>query len=48
MVLYLSNETPLVVEYKIEDLGSLKFYLAPKINDDENAWIYLYYNILEN
>lgn len=35
VVLYLSGETPLVVEYKIEKLGSLKFYLAPKINEEE-------------
>ena len=35
VVLHLSNETPLVVEYVIEKLGSLKFYLAPKINEEE-------------
>lgn len=35
VILHLSNETPLVVEYTIESLGSLKFYLAPKINDEE-------------
>jgi len=33
--LYLSGESPLVVEYKMEGLGALKFYLAPKINDEE-------------
>ena len=37
VTLSLSNDTPLVVEYKIEKLGSLKFYLAPKITDDETA-----------
>jgi proliferating cell nuclear antigen len=36
VVLSLSTETPLVVEYKIDNLGALKFYLAPKINEDEN------------
>lgn len=32
--LMLAPETPLVVEYEIENLGSLKYYLAPKINED--------------
>ena len=31
----LAADTPLVVEYEIEQLGSLKYYLAPKINDQE-------------
>ncbi|KAI0498407.1 hypothetical protein KFK09_021648 [Dendrobium nobile] len=31
----LSSELPLVVEYKIADMGYIKFYLAPKIEDDE-------------
>jgi len=35
VVLSMSNDTPLVVEYRIEKLGSLKFYLAPKINEEE-------------
>lgn len=35
VILHLSNETPLAVEYAIEKLGSLKFYLAPKINEEE-------------
>jgi len=30
----LAAETPLVVEYEIENLGCLKYYLAPKINED--------------
>jgi len=30
----LSEDTPLVVEYKIETYGALRFYLAPKINED--------------
>ena len=29
-----SGDTPLVVEYNIGNLGKLKFYLAPKINDE--------------
>ena len=32
--LMLATETPLVVEYEIENLGCLKYYLAPKINED--------------
>lgn len=37
VILSMSAETPLVVEYKIEKLGSLKFYLAPKINEEEEG-----------
>lgn len=33
--LMLSSETPLVVEYSMDNLGSLKFYLAPKINEEK-------------
>lgn len=33
--LMLAAETPLVVEYEIDNLGSLKYYLAPKINENE-------------
>jgi proliferating cell nuclear antigen len=32
--LCLHEEQPLVVEYKIDQLGVLKYYLAPKINDE--------------
>jgi len=32
--LCLHAEQPLVVEYKIENLGVLKYYLAPKISDE--------------
>lgn len=32
--LMMSENTPLVVEYKIADIGHLKFYLAPKINEE--------------
>jgi proliferating cell nuclear antigen len=31
----LSNEAPLVVKYELENLGSLQYYLAPKISEDE-------------
>jgi proliferating cell nuclear antigen len=31
--LSMSSDVPLVVEYTMEDLGSLRFYLAPKIGD---------------
>ncbi|EGR29791.1 proliferating cell nuclear antigen, putative [Ichthyophthirius multifiliis] len=34
--LNMSEENPLMVEYKIGRLGTLRFYLAPKINDEEN------------
>jgi proliferating cell nuclear antigen len=32
--LSLSKDVPLVVEYKIEDLGYIRFFLAPKIEED--------------
>jgi proliferating cell nuclear antigen len=32
--LCLHQEQPLVVEFKIEELGVLKYYLAPKISDE--------------
>lgn len=31
----LSTEAPLVVKYGVEDFGALKFYLAPKITDED-------------
>jgi proliferating cell nuclear antigen len=34
VILSMSPETPLVVEFKIEKLGSMKFYLAPKLNEE--------------
>jgi proliferating cell nuclear antigen PCNA len=34
VTLMMSNSVPLVVEYKIENVGHLRFYLAPKIDDD--------------
>ena len=35
VTLMMSNSVPLVVEYKIENVGHLRFYLAPKIDEDE-------------
>nr|CAD7201526.1 unnamed protein product [Timema douglasi] len=34
--LSLSHDVPLVVEYKIGDIGFIRYYLAPKIDDEEN------------
>jgi proliferating cell nuclear antigen len=33
--LSISNEVPIVVEYKVNDLGHIRYYLAPKIGDEE-------------
>jgi len=35
VTLKLSPDVPLVVEYPIENLGHLRFYLAPKIEEEE-------------
>ena len=35
--LQMAPETPLVVEYQMNDLGSLYYYLAPKISDSDPA-----------
>ncbi|XP_005092985.1 proliferating cell nuclear antigen [Aplysia californica] len=35
VTLSMSQDVPLVVEYKIADMGYLRFYLAPKIEDQE-------------
>jgi len=35
--LSMSPEVPLVVEYKIGDMGYVRYYLAPKIEDGEEA-----------
>merc|ERR1712228_190022 len=35
VTLRMGSEVPLEVEYKIADFGSLRYYLAPKIDDDE-------------
>nr|CAB3264709.1 proliferating cell nuclear antigen-like [Phallusia mammillata] len=34
--LSMSNDVPLVVEYKVEDMGHIKYFLAPKIEDEDN------------
>lgn len=34
--LKMSPDVPLVVEYAIEEMGYIRYYLAPKIEDDEN------------
>ncbi|CAD6270557.1 unnamed protein product [Miscanthus lutarioriparius] len=33
----LSSELPVVVEYKIAEMGYIRFYLAPKIEEDEET-----------
>ena len=35
VTLFMSADVPLVTEYKIDDIGHLKYYLAPKIDDEE-------------
>jgi proliferating cell nuclear antigen len=35
VTLCMTNEVPILVEYKIEDMGYLRYYLAPKITDDD-------------
>lgn len=35
--LQLSKQLPIVVDYSIESMGHLKFFLAPKMEDDEEA-----------
>ena len=35
VTLHISAKYPLMIDYEIEDLGYLKFYLAPKMDDDE-------------
>jgi proliferating cell nuclear antigen len=32
----MSPDVPLVVEYSIGDIGHIRYYLAPKIEDEEN------------
>mmetsp|Transcript_12788 Transcript_12788/g.18665 ORF Transcript_12788/g.18665 Transcript_12788/m.18665 type:complete len:258 (-) Transcript_12788:111-884(-) len=34
VILHMSPEVPIVVEYPIEDAGHIKYYLAPKIDED--------------
>jgi len=35
VILSMSPEVPIVVEYPIEEMGHIKYYLAPKIDEDE-------------
>jgi proliferating cell nuclear antigen len=35
VVIKLSKELPVVVEYKIADIGHIRYYLAPKIEDED-------------
>lgn len=35
--LSMSSDVPLVVEYKIGDIGHIRYYLAPKIEDEETS-----------
>lgn len=32
----MSLDVPLVVEFKIDDIGHIRYYLAPKIESDDN------------
>lgn len=34
--LSMSADVPLVVEYAVQDYGHIRYYLAPKIEDDES------------
>ncbi|MCL4129069.1 UNVERIFIED_CONTAM: hypothetical protein GTU68_015382 [Idotea baltica] len=36
VTLSMSLDVPLVVEYKIADMGHIRYYLAPKIDDEES------------
>lgn len=35
--LSMSADVPLVVEYRIQDIGHIRYYLAPKI-EEEDSW----------
>ena len=37
VTLSMSKDVPLVVEYRIGDMGYIRYYLAPKIEEDEEA-----------
>lgn len=36
VVICMSPDVPMVIEYPIEEVGHVKFYLAPKIEEDED------------
>jgi proliferating cell nuclear antigen len=35
--LSMNKDVPLVVEYKIAEIGHIRYYLAPKIDEEENG-----------
>lgn len=35
VIISMSKDLPVVVEYPISDMGHLKFYLAPKIDEED-------------
>lgn len=37
VIISMSPDVPVVVEYPIADVGHIKFFLAPKIEDDEDG-----------
>ncbi|KAK6933060.1 Proliferating cell nuclear antigen, PCNA, C-terminal [Dillenia turbinata] len=41
VIISMSSELPMVVEYKIAEMGYLRFYLAPKIDEEEENKGYL-------
>ncbi len=36
VTLSLSTDAPLVVEFRVQDIGYIRYYLAPKIDDGDN------------
>jgi len=36
VVLSMSKDLPIMVEYRIADMGNIRFYLAPKIEDEDD------------
>ena len=36
VVISMSPDVPIVIEYPIDEIGHVKYYLAPKIEEDEN------------
>ena len=35
VTLHISDKYPLLIDYEIDDIGFIKFYLAPKMDEDE-------------
>ncbi|GBP46911.1 Proliferating cell nuclear antigen [Eumeta japonica] len=44
--LSMSADVPLVVEYRIQDIGHIRYYLAPKIEDDDSYIENLRFNLI--